>query len=332
MGARSAMAGDPSSGDAPRLAVFPLFHVSGISPLMIALAFGKSTVWPVGRFDPERVIRLTIEEGIGSWTGAATHISRLLDHRAIEELDISQIKQVGVGGSATTPTMVARIEERFPHLRATAASGYGLTESGALVSYASAAMLAVAPDCVGLPLPTVEVRIVDEAFADVAPGEVGSVCVRSPIVMPGYWRNPEADARAFLPGRWLRTEDFGRLEDGLLYIASRQRDLIIRGGENVYPAEPEDCLMAHADVDEVAVFGVDDRDLGQVVHAAVVLRPGSVVTAEELRQYAARHLAYFKVPDVITVRSEPLPRNATGKVLKHVLERDPMATTAADPG
>jgi acyl-CoA synthetase (AMP-forming)/AMP-acid ligase II len=332
MGARSAMAGELTGAGGPRLAVFPLFHVSGFNPVLTALMFGGTTVWPVNRFDPGRVIELTKREGVSTWTGSATHISRLLDHPAIEDLDPTQIRQVGVGGSAATPSLIARVEDRFPHLAGSFSSGYGLTESGGLVSYASEAMLTASPDCVGYPLPTIEVKIVDAADAEVPDGETGFVCVRSPLVMHGYWRNPEADAAAFLPGRWLRTEDVGRLEDGLLHIASRRRDLIIRGGENVYPAETEDCLDRHPDVVESAVFGVDDHDLGQVVHAAVVMRPGADLTAEELQRSCAERLAYFKVPSHITFRSEPLPRNATGKVLKHLLERDPHGTTASDPG
>ena len=162
-----------------------------------------------------------------------------------------------------------------------------MTESGGLISFASQAMLEADPDSVGPPLPTVEVRIVDGGGHDVAEGEVGSICVRSPLVMHGYWRNPDADAAAFLPGRWLRTEDFGRMEGGVLHLASRAGDLVIRGGENVYPAEIEDCLDGHPDVVESAVFGVEDDELGQAVHAAVVTRPGATVTPEALRARCA---------------------------------------------
>lgn len=332
MGARSTMVGELIGGGGPRLAVFPLFHVSGINSLLVALTFGGTTVWPLGRFEPGRVIELTRAEGITSWSGSATHIRRLLSHPAIEDFDPQVIRQIAVGGSASTPRLVAEIKDRFPHLEGSFSSGYGMTESGGLVSYASEAMLAMAPDCVGYPLPTIQVKIVDEQGAEVSEGELGFVCVRSPLLMHGYWHNPDADAGAFLPGRWMRTEDVGRMEQGLLHLASRQRDLIIRGGENVYPGEIEDCLEHHPDVIEAAVFGVDDDDLGQSVHAAVVLRPEATASSEELHQHCADRLAYFKVPVRIIVRAQALPRNASGKVLKHVLEADPHAAATADPG
>ncbi len=120
--------------------------------------------------------------------------------------------------------------------------------------------------------------------------------------------------------RWLRTEDYGRLENGLLFVASRIRDLIIRGGENIYPAEVERCLESHEDVEEAAVYGRDSGEFGQIVEAAVYLRPGAVSSGSQVRAYCAARLAYFKVPEIVVVRSEPLPKNATGKVLKRLLE------------
>jgi len=333
LGARAALAGDPrGAAGGARLAVFPLFHISGHTGLVTALAYGGTMVWPLGRFDPGRVIDLTLAEGITGWTGSATHIGRLLDHPSIDDVDPHQIQAVGIGGSATRPALIARLKERFPHLEGSFSSGYGMTEAAGVVTYASQAMLTAAPDCVGYPLPTTEIMIVDDDGAEVPEGDIGFVCVRSPFLMHGYWRNPEADAAAFLPGRWLRTEDVGLVEDGLLHIASRRRDLIIRGGENVYPAETEDCLDAHPDVIEAAVFGVDDEDLGQVVHAAVVVREPATVTEDDLRHHCSQQLAYFKVPVRVTVRAEPLPRNASGKVLKNLLEEDPRATVAVDPG
>jgi acyl-CoA synthetase (AMP-forming)/AMP-acid ligase II len=137
--------------------------------------------------------------------------------------------------------------------------------------------------------------------------------------MLGYWNKPDETAAAIGPGRWLRTGDVGRLEGGRLYLATRKRDLIIRGGENVYPVEVEQRLEDHPAVAEVAVVGVPHEDLGQEVLAVCVLAPGESVTAEELTAWCAEALAYFKVPAHVEFRTEPLPRNATGKVLKHVL-------------
>ena len=307
------------------LAVYPLFHVSGMfGTTTTGLAGGTTSVWPVGRFDAKKVIALSKEHGITSWAGAATHIFRLLD--AMDEpdadFDPSVLSNVGIGGSATTPELIRRTEERLPQLRGTFGSGYGSTETGALVSYANNAMLKADPHCVGPPLPTVSVRILDDEGKDLPEGVDGHIFVRSPLVMLGYWRNDEANRKTFLDGRWLDTGDFGRIENGMLYLASRKRDLILRGGENIYPIEIENRSEEHPDVAEVAVVGVDHVELGQEVKAIVVPRPGADPDPEALRAFVCETLAYFKVPQYVELRREPLPRNATGKVMKHVLTGD----------
>ena len=324
IGARRAMT-EPQSGRAggAGLAAFPLFHVSGMfGAATTGLAAGTTAVWTTGRFDAAKVIELSKEYGITTWGGAATHVFRLLDALDESDFDASTLASVGIGGSATTPELIRRTEERVPHLKGTFGSGYGSTETGALVSYANHAMLVEAPECVGPALPTVEIRIVDDDGADVPEGEDGHICVRSPMVMLGYWNNASANAEALLPGRWLKVGDVGRLVGERLYLASRKRDLIIRGGENVYPAEIENRLEAHPDLVEVAVVGVDHVELGQEVKAIVVAREGTSPEPEALRAFAAEKLAYFKVPAYVEVRYEALPRNATGKVMKHVLTGD----------
>jgi acyl-CoA synthetase (AMP-forming)/AMP-acid ligase II len=326
-----ALAGRPLDGPQPtRLAVFPLFHVSGLSATVSAMWSGAPTVWPLGRFDPATVIELTKRYRIGGWSGTVTHIMRLLDDPAIDTLEPSQIMQVGIGGSASTPELIRRTEERFPHLKGTFSTGYGSTESGGLISFASNAMLAIAPDCVGPPLPTVAVRIVDDAGNPLPEGEEGNICARSPLVMKEYWRHPQATAETLLPGRWVKTGDFGRLEDGVLFIASRKRDLILRGGENVYPFEIENRIEEHADVEECAVIGVDHATLGQEIKAIVVVRPGATLTADDVRAWCAGALASYKVPAHVEVRTEPLPRNPTGKVMKHVLLEESTSIFVAD--
>jgi acyl-CoA synthetase (AMP-forming)/AMP-acid ligase II len=150
-------------------------------------------------------------------------------------------------------------------------------------------------------------------------GEDGEVFIRGPMVMLEYWRRPEETAEVIGPGRWLRTGDIGRMEGGRLTLASRKRDLILRGGENVYPVEIEQRIENHPDVLEVAVVGVEDEELGQAVKAFVVAQPGATPDPDALAKWVAEELAYYKVPAHWALRSEPLPRNATGKVLKHAL-------------
>jgi long-chain acyl-CoA synthetase len=307
--------------------VFPMFHISGLGSFLGALGFGNTTVWPAGRFDADRIIELSQNEGITIWSGASTHIARLLDSSRFDDFDGTRLRQVGIGGSATTPNLIALTEERLPHLRDTFSSGYGMTESGGLVSYAPNFLLAMDADCVGRPLPTIDVRIEREDGSPAAEGEVGVICVRSPIVMVEYW-GAESSGGGLQDGRWLRTEDYGRLQDGLLFVASRIRDLIIRGGENIYPAEVERCLESHEDVVEAAAYGRDSVEFGQTVEAAVYLRAGADSSAEQIRAFCAERLAYFKVPDTVVIRTEPLPKNATGKVLKRVLETEAEARLA----
>ena len=324
MGARNKMI-DPTERGVPgkTLCVFPLFHVSGMfSSTTTQLASGGSTVWTTGRFDSTKVIQLSIDEDISSWGGAATHLWRLLEDPTLDSFDVSRLTNVGIGGSATTPELIRATEERMPHLVGTFSSGYGSTETGSLISYATNAMLTADPTSVGPPLPGIEVRIVDDEGNDVADGIDGNVIVRSALVMLGYWRNDEANEEAFLPGRWIKTGDYGQMRDGELRLASRKRDLILRGGENVYPIEIENRLEEHPDIVEVAVYGVDHRTLGQEVKAVVVPAAGATVDEADLKTWVADALAYFKVPEYIEVRTEPLPRNATGKVMKHVLSGD----------
>jgi acyl-CoA synthetase (AMP-forming)/AMP-acid ligase II len=252
------------------------------------------------------------------WGGGTTHVVRLLEHPDIETLDPRQLVSVAVGGSATPPAIIRRSEEIFPHLTGTMSSGYGSTETG-LLTYAPNWILGAAPDCVGPPLPAVALRITDDDSGVLPEGGEGHVEARSAQAMLGYWHNDEANAEAILSGRWIRTGDFGRLEDGVLFIASRLRDLIIRGGENIYPFEIENRLDQHPGVGEAAVYGVDDPVHGQEVKAVVVLRPGATVGVDELRAFCAETLASYKVPSVVEIRTEPLPRTATGKVMKQVL-------------
>ena len=319
--AQAASVGLPSTGPSrPRLAVFPMFHISGLQSASITpMATGAGNVWPMGRFDPATVIRLTTEESIYAWNGTATHVFRLLQDPMIETLDVSLVQNVAIGGSATTPELVRATEERFPHLVDTFTSGYGLTESGGMVSHAGNAMLQANADSVGMAMPTVGVRIVDEDGVEVPDGENGSICVRSPLVMLGYWEDVEATDQAFLPGRWLRTGDYGRLQGGELFLASRLRDLILRGGENIYPIEVEARLEQHPAVAECAVYGVDHETLGQEVKAVVVLVDGASLDLVGARAFCGEKLAEYKLPEYLEVWAGPLPRNAGGKVVKAVL-------------
>jgi acyl-CoA synthetase (AMP-forming)/AMP-acid ligase II len=197
--------------------------------------------------------------------------------------------------------------------------GYGLTESVSSLTIIGGEELERHPESSGRPLPTVQLEIRDEDGKPLPEGVDGEIHARSPGAFLGYWRDPEATQEAFAPGRWLRTGDFGQLRDGRLYVNSRLRDLILRAGENVYPVEVEHCLEAHPEVGEAAVLGVEHPELGQEVKAVVVPVPGARLDPRALEAWCREHLAYYKVPAHWELREEPLPRNATGKVLKNLL-------------
>jgi acyl-CoA synthetase (AMP-forming)/AMP-acid ligase II len=298
----------------------PLFHVSGLyAGAVTLLSTGVKTVWTTGRFDPGQVLELIEREKVTNWGPMGTMIHRVLGHPDFGKYDLSSLRNVGSGGAPMSRELQQRLREALPQIRSQMGLGYGLTESTALATLNSGAELEAHPESVGRPLPTIQVEIRDPEGRPLPEGREGEVYIRGPLVMKEYWRNPEATRQTILPGRWLRTGDIGWMKDGRLTIESRKRDLILRGGENVYPAEIELCLEAHPEVREAAVVGVDHPELGQEVKAIVVPAPGRSPDPDALARFVAGRLAYFKVPTRWELREAPLPRNATGKVLKHVL-------------
>ena len=282
----------------------PLFHVSGLhAGVVAAIASGSTVVWSHGRFDPVTVMKVMEQEHISSWSAVSTAVWRVVNHPDVGAYDMSSVRHIGGGGSAWSPALQERMRTVFGETLATGV-GYGLTECTALATVASSEDLLLQPDTVGRALPTVELEVRD-----------GEIFVRSPLVMLGYWRNEEATDAAIGRGRWLRTGDLGHLDDdGLLYLSARRYDLIIRGGENVYPVEIENCLEGHPAVAECVVVGLDDEEFGQQVCAVVVLR--APVAIPELREFVGQRLAAFKVPTRWVLRDDPLPRTATDKVLR----------------
>ncbi len=311
----------PPDPDAPpncQLVSSPLFHVSGLHNAAVPfLAGGVKSVWTVGRFDPELVMRLIEREQVTGWSFTATMLRRVVEHEQVGSYDLSTLRSGGGGGSFFPRALQQRATRVLPGLRDTMGVGYGCTECTALATLNTGAELEAHPDSVGRPLPTVELEIRDPVTGvEVPEGEDGEVCIRGPMVMLEYWRRPDDTAQAVGPGRWLRTGDIGRLVGGRLFLATRRTDLILRGGENVYPIEIEQRLEEHPSVEEVAVVGVPDPDLGQVAQAIVVPAAGHTVDPEALEAWVGEALAYYKVPARWVVRSDPLPRNAAGKVLK----------------
>ena len=302
------------------LVTVPLFHLSGLySAAVVALATGAKMVLRAGRFDPGDVLRLIESEQVTHWSALGSMAHQVVSHPELERRDLTSIRNIGSGGGPTSPELQERVRKAFPHAGANMGLGYGLSESVTPVTMIGGDELREHPTSVGRPAPTHEIEIRDTEGRTLPEGREGEIFVRSPYNMLGYWRKPEATAESLLPGRWLRTGDIGRFEGGRLYINSRARDMILRSAENIYPVEIEQRLEAHASVVEAAVVGVDHPELGQEVKAIVVPDPGATPDPQELAAWVGEALAAYKVPAHWEFLDAPLPRNAAGKVMKHVL-------------
>jgi long-chain acyl-CoA synthetase len=298
----------------------PLFHVSGChSGLVVGMFAGVEIVIPAGRFDPETALRLIEQHGVTVWATVPTMVWRVCEYPDRHEYDTSTVKTVAFGGSPSADELQRKVRETFPNVRSTS-NAYGLTETSSVATVNSGADAVRKPWSVGPPVPTVEIRIEAPDGTEAPLGEPGEVCVRGPILMKGYWGKPEATAEAIDEDGWLHTGDVGTLDDeGFLAITDRKKDMIIRGGENVYCVEIENRLVDHPAVADAAVVGVPHPSLGEEVKAIVQVEPGASLTADDVRQWVAAELADFKVPAHVELRDEPLPRNASGKLLKNVL-------------
>jgi long-chain acyl-CoA synthetase len=319
-GGEAGGAGASSADRTVGLLTSPLFHVSGChSGLVVGLLGGMKLVIPVGRFDAGEALRLIEEHRVTIWSTVPTMIWRVCEDPRRHDHDTSSVTSVGFGGSPSADELQRMIRETFPNVHTTS-NAYGLTETSSVATVLTGPDALRKPWSVGPPVPTVEVRIAGPDGGDVPTGQTGEVCIRGPILMKGYWRKPEATAQAIDPDGWLHTGDIGFLDDeGYLTITDRMKDMIIRGGENIYCVEIENRLVEHPAVAEAAVIGVPHPELGEEVKAVVRREPGHELTADEVRAWVREELADFKVPAHVDLRDEPLPRNASGKLLKNVL-------------
>ncbi|MFN2560993.1 MAG: class I adenylate-forming enzyme family protein [Jatrophihabitans sp.] len=311
--------GFPARSGARRyLMSLPLFHIASLHNLALPrLATGDTIVIDAGRFEVDRVLRLIERESITNWAIVPTMAHRIVSQGSLDGYDLSSLAALSINSAPSSPALKDRLRAAVPTVEAALADSYGLTEASTAATVATPMDLALEPTTVGRPIPGVEISIRSAGGAPLAHGEDGEIWLRSQYTMLGYWEeDPDATAVALTEDGWLRTGDLGRLQDGRLFMASRRSDLILRGGENVYPAEVEAVLDEHPAVRECAVFGVDDADLGQAV-AAVVVCAG--VAEDDLRQFVAERLAYYKVPSLWRLTDQPLTRTATGKVVRRTL-------------
>jgi acyl-CoA synthetase (AMP-forming)/AMP-acid ligase II len=308
--------GDPTDPrDRSYLLVLPLFHIASLHNLAVPrLATGSKVALHEGAFDVDRVLALIEQERVTNWGAVPTMARRLLEHEDLTRYDTSSLSAFSLASAPSTPEFHEKLRTGLP-FASSLVNSYGLTETCTGVSVATPMDLTDSPDSLGRPVVGVQVEVRDASGAATPTGVEGEICVRSVYNMLGYWDDPEATARTIRGDGWLHTGDIGSLdEQGRLRLSSRRTDLVIRGGENVYPAEIEGVLIEHPAVAEAVVLGIPHDDLGQEVAAVVVPRVGAAPSEEELRAYVAERLAYFKVPTQWRFTHTPLPRNATGKV------------------
>jgi len=303
----------------------PLFHATGCLAVMITNTASGGKLVMSHHFDAGQALQLIESEKITTFGGVPTIAMQILDHPDFDKFDTSSVHTVSYGGAPSPPELVRRIKATFPG--GSPGNGYGLTETSAAVALNGGADYVARPDSCGPAMPICDVAIVPEDYEGAEPGPelpvgpevVGELWIKGPNVVRGYWNKPVETDKAFTRG-WLRSGDVARIdEEGFIYIVDRAKDMIIRGGENIYSVEVEAALFEHPDVADVAVIGVPHPVLGEEVGAVIVLRPSRNVDAAELTRHVAARLAKYSVPTHIYFRHDPLPRNPAGKILKRQL-------------
>lgn len=308
------------SSDGPQnayLLTVPLFHATGCHSILVANTLAGGKLVMVHHFDAGQALELIERERITIFGGVPAMAMQILDHPDFSKRDTSSVKSVAYGGAPAPPDLVRRIKAQFPGGQGS--NGYGMTETSSLSTMNQGDDYVRKPDSVGPPVPVVEVKVVDPLGEDLGVDAVGELWIKGPNIVKGYWHKPEATAQTFTDG-WVHTGDVARIDDeGFVYIVDRAKDMLIRGGENIYCVEIEGILFDHPAVSDAAVIGIPDEILGEEVGAVVQLRAGMEVSEEELQAHVRKHLAAFKVPKKIWFFTEPLPRNPAGKILKRQL-------------
>jgi len=318
---------EPATDTAPPqlslLVVTPLFHVTANNCVAHSATLAGGKLVHMYKWEPGEALALIEAERITNLSGVPVMARELIAHPDFAKYDTSSLKALGGGGAQLQPDLVKKIDDSVKTARP--GTGYGMTETCGIITSISGDFFVDKPASAGPAMPVFETRFVDEDGDDVPEGEVGELWVRGSQVIRGYLNQPEATAESITDG-WLHTGDIARIDsDGFIFIVDRAKDMVIRGGENIYCAEVESVLFDHEDVAECAAFGVEDERLGEEIGVAVMLQPGSTLSGEDLRAHCEGRLARHKIPRYFWLGSEPLPKNANGKFLKNQLrdELDP---------
>ncbi len=300
------------------LTVIPLFHVTACSATMMMTVAAGNTLVFMRKWDTVRAMELIERERVQVTGGVPTIAWQILEHPDRSKYDLSSLEAIAYGGAPSAPELVRRIHTEFGALPS---NGWGMTETMATVTGHGSEDYLARPTSAGPPVPVADLKIMDEDGTTELPmGEVGELWARGPMIVKGYWNKPAATAATFVDG-WVRTGDLARLDDeGFLYVVDRAKDMIIRGGENIYSSEVENVLYAHPAVTDCALIGIPHRTLGEEPAAVVHLAPGMQASEAELQAWVRGRLAIFKTPVAVRFVADTLPRNANGKILKKDLK------------
>jgi long-chain acyl-CoA synthetase len=310
---------DPHAPQKGTLLSVPFFHATGSHAVLSPSLFAGAKLVMMRKWDPLEAMALIEREKLTGCGGVPTIAWQIIEHPERHRFDLSSLESVAYGGAPSAPELVRQIKKSFG--KAAPGNGWGMTETSATFTHHMAEDYEHRPDSCGPAVPVCDLKVTDPDGNIVAVGTVGELWGFGPNVVKEYWRKPEATAATFVDG-WVRTGDLARLdEEGFCFIIDRAKDMLIRGGENIYCVEVENALCEHPAIMDAALVGRPHRTLGEEPVAFVTLKPGSTATEDELRSYVAARLAAFKVPVAINFSNEPLVRNANGKILKTELKK-----------
>ncbi|MBI3837985.1 MAG: long-chain fatty acid--CoA ligase [Planctomycetia bacterium] len=309
------LTGEPRQPGEVRMAVLPLFHSFGQSCVMNTVLALGSTMTCMVRFDPAKALEMIARDKVTHFAAVPTMYLQMINHPDRSKYDLSSLRMCGSGGA---PIPLETLESWKRHYGSQIQEGYGLTETSPTATWSQGPVKPKFGSC-GKPIWGCQIKIVDDSGNALPPGKEGEVLIRGVNVMKGYYKQPEATAQILKNG-WFYSGDIGKLdEEGYLYIVGRKKDMILRGGFNIYPREIEELLYEHPAVAEAAVVGVKHEELGEEVKAVVFLKPGCKVTEKDLQAYCKERIAAFKYPRIVEIRDKPLPKGPSAKILKREL-------------
>jgi long-chain acyl-CoA synthetase len=309
----------PSPAPLVFILIVPLFHVTGCVPVLLSCIVTKSKLVMMYRWNAEQALELIERERVTNVIGVPTQSWDLVNSSRFDDFDTSSLRGVGGGGAPAPTALVERVAGSVKSGGPTL--GYGMTETNAYGPNNSGVDYLTHPTSTGRVMPIMRMEIRDPERRQVPIGQRGEIWFNGPMLIRGYWNNAEATAETIVDG-WLRSGDIGRVdEEGFYYIEDRLKDMILRGGENVYCAEVESAIYEHPAVHEAAVFGIPDERLGEEVAVAIHLVDGATLTADELRTFLSIKIAAFMIPSRVVILLDPLPRNPAGKFLKREMRQ-----------